>query len=117
MGNKLGILDNLGQFTVQNNVFSFFMGTVIGFASSNFIKSFKTNIIDFYLFKLFKVPDSNIISFITSILEFILIIYVLYVVYVNIFKTIIDKYQKQQEDQTQWRKDVLDNLKELNNKL
>jgi large-conductance mechanosensitive channel len=117
MGNKLGVLDSLGQFTVQNNIFSFFMGTVIGFTSSNLIKSFKVNMLDYYLFKLFKVPNSNIIIFITSIFEFLLILYLLYLVYIYLFKSIIEKYTKQQEDQVSWRKDLLDNIKEINAKL
>ena len=117
MGIKLSVLDSLGEFTVQNNVFSFFFGAVIGFSSSNLIKSFKTNILDYYLFKLFKVPDSNIIIFITSIFEFILMLYLLYLLYISIFKVLIDKYQKQQGDQVQWRKDLLDNIKQINAKL
>ena len=117
MGNKIGILDNLGEFTVQNNIFSFFMGTIIGFTTSNLIKSFKTNILDYYLFKLFKVPDSNLIVFATSIFEFILILYLLYIIYINIFKTLVDKYQKKQDEQNQWRKDLLENIKQINSKL
>jgi large-conductance mechanosensitive channel len=111
------VFNNLAKFMVQNNVFSFFAGTVIGFASSNVIKSFKTNMVDFYLFKLFKLPDNNIIIFITSIFEFIFIIYILYIVYKNVFKTLIDKYQQKNELEQQWKDDLLLNIKNINNKL
>ena len=111
------VLDNLGEFTVQNNVFSFFIGTVIGFTSANLITSFKKNILDFYLLKLFKLPESNLIVFGTSIFEFLLILFILYLVYINIFKSLIQKYQKQQEDESEWRKELLDNIKQLNAKI
>lgn len=116
MSNK-NVLDNLGEFTVQNNIFSFLIGTVIGFTSSNLIKSFKTNILDFYLLKLFKLPESNLIVFATSIFEFLLILYVLYIVYIHIFKTLVDKYKKQQEDESVWRNELLNNIKQLNAKM
>ncbi len=116
--------NDFANFAVENNVFSFFMGTVIGFASGNVIRSFKTNIVDFYLLKLFKLPESNIITFLTTLIEYFLIIYALFILYNVVFKPVIDKQREQQrkttlrqEETIKWEQELLDTLNRINEKL
>ena len=116
MSTNKSTIDNIGQFTVENNIFSFFIGTIIGFTASNIIKSFKTNILDYYLFKVFNAPNNNLIIFGTSILEALFILFILYLIYDNLFKKIINKYKIQQENQTKINIEILDTLKQINSK-
>ena len=110
--------DNILRFIAENGILTFFLGTVIGFAASNVIKSFKTNIIDYYLIKLFNVNtnNSNLIVFSTSLLEFIIIIYLLYLLYTKVFKNIFDKTSTNKQNEQIWKDKILANLIQLNEK-
>jgi hypothetical protein len=105
------------QFTVDNGVFSLIIAAIIGIAISNLVSSIKKNIIDYYLNKFFNTNDNNLISLFTSILQFILILYFLYILYEVFIKHIILKYQKNVNTELQWRNQILNELKELNNKI
>jgi large-conductance mechanosensitive channel len=108
-------INDISKFAVENNIFSFFIGTTIGFAASNLIKAFKTNIIDYYLLQIFNInqSNSNLILFITSIFEFLLIIYCIYLLYTFILKKILDKYKKSQDADIEWKKELLSTLQSI----
>ena len=90
------LFNNLGQFVIDNNVLSLIIAATIGFAFSNVIKSFKINIIDYHIISFFHLnnSNSNIIIFITSILEFLFILLIIYNIYKYFFIKIINKYQR-----------------------
>jgi len=108
-------INDILKFAVENNIFSFFIGTTIGFAASNLIKAFKTNIIDYYLLQIFNInqSNSNLILFITSIFEFLLIIYFVYLLYKFILKNILDKYKKSQDADIEWKNELLLTLQSI----
>lgn len=124
INNINNFFNDFAKFAVENNVFSFFMGTVIGFASGNVIRSFKNNIVDFYILKLFNLPESNIITFLTTLIEYFLIIYALFILYNVVFKPVIDKQRElqrqavaRQEETIKWEQQLLTTLDNINNKL
>lgn len=124
INNINNFFNDFAKFAVENNVFSFFMGTVIGFASGNVIRSFKNNIVDFYILKLFNLPESNIITFLTTLIEYFLIIYALFILYNVVFKPVIDKQREQQrqvtvrqEETIRWEQQLLTTLNNINTKL
>ncbi len=102
------------KFTVDNGVFTLIIAAIVSIAISNLVSSIKTNIIDYYLNKIFRTTNNNLIALFTSILQFILILYGLYVFYNLFFKHIILRYQRNQGSDMQWKNAVLTELRELN---
>ena len=75
--NIKNILDNFIDFMYEQNMVGFFIGTFAGIVSTNLILSFKQNILDNILTKIFKLGHLSSFFFITSIIEFILMLVIL----------------------------------------
>jgi len=105
------------DFMYEQKIMGFFIGTFTGIASSNLITSFKKNVLDYILTRLFNLGNSNSLFFITSIIEFILMLIVLYFI-VKLVKPYFDKknIQKKEED-VLYQVKLLDTLNNINQKL
>ncbi len=115
----IGLLFNdFINFIIENRLTSLLIVAILGLAISNLISSLKTNIIEYYLNKLFKTSNNNLIMFSTSILQFIIIIIILYIIYKFIFKQIEQfNYQKMKFNEIEWKNNILTELKTLNHNI
>jgi large-conductance mechanosensitive channel len=125
--NELGLQFNeFTNFIIDNKLTSLFIVAILGLAISGLINSLKTNIIEYYLNKLFKTSNNNLIMFFTSFIQFLIIILILYVIYRLILKKIkINENMKANEqffgaekfNEISWKKDILTEIKTLNNNI
>ena len=109
-------LNDLGQFIIDNNILSLIIATTIGFAFSNVIKSFKTNIIDYHIIKFFHLgnSNSNLVIFITTIFEFFFILLIIYNIYKLFFIKIINSYQNNITNESIQQDAIVESLVNLN---
>ncbi len=117
--NNLGNLFNdFINFIIENRLTSLLIVAILGLAISSLVSSFKTNIIEYYLNKLFRTTNNNLIMFITSIIQFIIIVIILYVVYKFLFAK-IEKFKQTKEhfNEIEWKNNVLTELKTLNSNM
>jgi len=77
-------------FIYEQKIIGFFIGTFAGIASANFITSFKKNVLDYILTKIFNLGNLNSLFFITSVIEYILMLTVLYFI-IKLIKPYFDK--------------------------
>jgi hypothetical protein len=106
------------QFIVENNLIGLFMASFLLLAVSQILSSIKINLIDYYLNKLFKTSDNNLIKLVTSFFQFILILIFLYFIYNYLIKPIQYRYIKRNTfDDVSWKKNLILELKEINTKL
>jgi large-conductance mechanosensitive channel len=116
---SVSIFDSFVKFMVDNNLVSLFMAAIIGLALSNLINSLRINILDYYLNKLFKTTDNNLINFGTSVLQFLLIVIMLYFLHNHFLKKINEKYVSHEPhfNDTLWKENILLQLKNINSKM
>ena len=105
------------DFIIENNLIGLFMIGVIGIALSQLISSIKINVFDYYLNKLFKTSNNNLINIFTSFLQFLIIIMILYFIYKNLIKPLNEKFQSNKFNEIGWKNDLLIELKSINNKM
>jgi large-conductance mechanosensitive channel len=105
------------DFIIENNLIGLFMIGVIGIALSQLISSIKINVFDYYLNKLFKTSNNNLINIFTSFLQFLIIIMILYFIYKNLIKPLNEKFQSNKFNEIGWKNDLLIELKSINNKI
>lgn len=86
----IDIVNEVIDFIYEQKIMGFFIGTFAGIASSNLIMSFKKNILDYILTKIFHLDSLNSLFFITSIIEYILMLLALYFV-IKFIKPYFDK--------------------------
>ncbi len=114
----VSIFDSFVKFMIDNNLVSLFMAAIIGLALGNLIGSLKTNIIDYYLNKLFKTTNNNLINFGTSILQFLLIVIVLYFLYNHFLKKIHERYTiGPRFNDIKWKENMLLELKNISSRI
>ena len=77
------IFEDFIKFIIANRLLGLFMAAIIGIAITTLASSFKVNIVDYYLNKLFKTTNNNLINLFTSLTQSILIIVILYFIYNN----------------------------------
>lgn len=106
-------LDKFITFIYEQNIIGFFMGTFAGIASTNLILSFKQNILDNILTKIFKLGNLSSLFFITSIIEFILMLVILYFI-ISLIKPYFDTKKLQN---TNYQNELLKTLEKINTKL
>ncbi len=111
------IFTNFINFIIQNNLLSLFIVGVIGIALSQLISSIKTNIFDYYLNKIFKTSNNNLINLITSFLQFLIIIIFLFFIFKNIIKPINDRFQQYKFDEIGWKNNLLNEIKDIKSQL
>ncbi len=107
------------NFIIDNKLTSLLVFAILGLAISGLVDSLKINIIEYYLNKLFKTSNNNLIMFFTAFIQFLIIIFILYLIYRLILKKI--KINKRNEpfeidkfDEISWKKEVLTEIKTLN---
>ena len=86
------IFNSFVKFMIDNNLVNLFMAAIIGLALSNLIGSIKVNLLDYYINKLFKTTNNNLINLATSFLQFILIVLILYFLYNHFLKKISERF-------------------------
>ena len=115
---KIGeIINEFTDFIYEQKIMGFFIGTFAGIASANFITSFKKNVLDYILTKIFHLDTLNSLFFITSIIEYILMLFALYII-IKLIKPYFNKRDadiKKTDDTYQSR--LLATLDNINNKL
>jgi large-conductance mechanosensitive channel len=112
------IFNDFINFIIENRLTSLLIVAILGLAISSLVSSLKTNIIEYYLNKLFKTSNNNLIMFVTSIIQFIIIIIILYIIYKFLFAR-IEKFKQSKEsfNDISWKNNVLSELKTLNSNL
>lgn len=111
------VVNDFSSFIYEQKIMGFFIGTFIGIASSNLITSFKKNVLDYILTKMFNLSNLNSLFFITSIIEYTLMLISLYFI-IKLIKPYFDKRDaatKNTDDIYQSR--LLATLDNINNKL
>ncbi len=108
---------NFVDFIVENNLLGLFMIGIIGIALSQLISSLKVNIFDYYLNKLFKTSNNNLINIFTSFLQFLIIIIILYFIYKNFIKPVSERFNQNRFDEVGWKNNMLLELRTINNKI
>lgn len=105
------------DFIIENNLFSLFMVGIIGIAISQLLTAIKTNLLEYYLNKLFKTSDNNLINIFTSFLQFLIIIIFIYFIYKYLIKPVSNKYNASKFNDVAWKKDLLAELKLIRNQM
>ena len=111
------IFEDFLKFIIENKLSGLFIVAFFGLAVSSLISSIKTNIIDYYLNKLFKTSNNNLINLFTSLIQTILIIIILYFIYNNLFKPLEKKYIINKFDDIAWKNDLLTELRTIRNQM
>lgn len=112
-----GIFKEFIDFIYEQRILGFFIGTFAGIASSNFITSFKKNILDYILTKIFHLDQLNALFFLTSIIEYILMLFALYII-IKLIKPYFDKRDAEQKKTTDdYNKKLLDTLNNIDQKI
>ncbi len=109
------VFEDFIKFIIENKLLGLFMASFIGLAATNIVSSFKVNIIDYYLNKLFKTTNNNLINLFTTILQSILIILLLYFIYNNFIKHINYKYSISTFDDISWKNNLLNEIRDIKN--
>ena len=105
------------DFIIENNLLGLFMIGIIGIALTQLISSLKLNIFDYYLNKLFKTSNNNLINIFTSFLQFLVIIIFMYIIYRSFIKPISERFRAPRFDEIQWKNNLLIELRSINNKM
>lgn len=106
-------IDEFMNFIIINNLTSIFFIGIISISIAGLISSLKINILDYYLNKLFKTNNNNLISFVTSILYFFIIIIFLFIIYKLFIKNVFNKKQSN-FNEVEWKNNMLLELKNIN---
>ena len=103
------IINEFITFAYTNKIMTFFIGTFMGVSTSNLILSFRKNILDYILTKLFNLGNLNTLFFITSLFEFILMLTALYFI-IRLIKPYFDEKDKAAASASQSQQDKLINI-------
>ena len=71
------VWDDFKNFIIDNNLTSLLMIALFGIGITYLLNSLKTNIIEYYFNKLFKTSNNNLITFLTSLIQFLIIVLIL----------------------------------------
>ncbi len=114
---KYNIFSVFSKFMIQSGAFSFIIGTTVGYGATNIVKSFKTEILDDYVFKRLNLKNNSIVNFLSTIIELIILVYVLFLLYNYLFPDIYKISIQKADEEKKWKKDVLTALSDINNKM
>lgn len=115
--NSYNIFEDFLRFIVENKLTSLLLVGIIGLAISGLISSIKINIIDYYLNKLFRTTNNNLINLFTSFAQFIIIIIFIYFLYNNFLKKIDYKYVVTSFNEIDWKNNLLNEIRNINSKM
>jgi hypothetical protein len=105
------------DFIIENNLLGLFIVGLIGLALSQLLSSLKINLFDYYLNKLFKTSNNNLINILSSFLQFLIIILLLYFIYRSFIKPISERFKEPKFDEIGWKNNLLIELKNINDKM
>jgi large-conductance mechanosensitive channel len=112
-----GIVKEFTDFIYEQKILAFFIGTFAGIASANFITSFKKNVLDYILTKIFHLNELNSLFFLTSIIEYMMMLFALYII-IKLVKPYFDKRDAEKKAETDLQQnELLTTLNNINNKL
>ena len=111
------VWDDFKNFIIDNNLTSLLMIALFGIGITYLLNSLKTNIIEYYFNKLFKTSNNNLITFFTSLIQFLIIVLILYLVYRFAFRKMIKKKTETLNTDLEWKNSVLKQLTEINSKM
>jgi large-conductance mechanosensitive channel len=113
------IFSDFMNFIIENRLTSLLIIALMGIAISGLVTSLKTNIIEYYLNKLFKTSNNNFVMLFTALIQFIIIIVIIFFIYRYILKKIAEPFMHPTVpfDDISWKKNVLTELKTLNSNL
>ena len=117
--NKLvnSFVTDFGGFIYEQKIIWFFIGTFAGIASATFITSFKKNVLDYILTKIFNLGTLNSLFFITSVIEYILMLTALYFI-IKLIKPYFDKRDtEKKESENDYQNKLLSILNNINKKI
>jgi hypothetical protein len=114
---KYNIFSVFSKFMIQSGAFSFIIGTTVGFGATNIVKSFKTEILDNYLFSKLNLKNNSIVNFLSTIIELIILVYVLFLLYNYLFPDIYKLSVQKSDEEKKWKNNVLTALNDINNKM
>lgn len=103
------IINEFINFAYTNKILTFFIGSFMGLSTSNLILSFRKNILDYILTKLFNLGTVNTLFFLTSIIEFCLMLTLLYFI-IRLIKPYFDEKDKAAASASQSQQDKLINI-------
>ncbi len=103
------IFNEFINFAYTNKILTFFIGSFMGLSTANLILSFRKNILDYILTKLFNLGTVNSLFFLTSIIEFALMLTVLYFI-IRLIKPYFDEKDKAAAASSQTQQDRLINI-------
>jgi large-conductance mechanosensitive channel len=103
------IINEFINFAYTNKILTFFIGSFMGLSTSNLILSFRKNILDYILTKLFNLGTINTLFFLTSIIEFSLMLTLLYFI-IRLIKPYFDEKDKEGAIASQSQQDKLINI-------
>lgn len=107
---------NLSKFIVEEGIIGITLGTLLGFATTNYIKSLRNQIILPFIMNYFKL-DQRFDELISSTIEFAVVLLLVFLAYKYIIFPIFQKHikreQKKKEKIVKWRKDVLDDVEDI----
>lgn len=98
---------SFNEFVYEQGILGVTMGTITGYAISNFTKDINREVI-LKLLKYFKVGNAGLLS---AFLELLLLMCIVYLIYTFILYPIFEKQieldKKEKGKEKQWKKDVL----------
>ena len=107
------VFEDFIKFIIANKLLGLFMAAIIAIAITSLVSSFKINIVDYYLNKLFKTTNNNLINLFTSFVQTIIIILFLYFIYNNFIKPIEYKYSPSNFDEIEWKNNLLTEIRDI----
>ncbi len=107
------VFEDFLRFIVENKLLSLFMAGIIGLAVANLVTSVRLNLIDYYLNKLFKTTNNNLINLFTTFIQSVIIIIVLYFIYRNFIRHIDRKYTLAKFDEISWKNSLLNEIRDI----
>jgi large-conductance mechanosensitive channel len=109
------IFEDFIKFIIANRLLGLFMAAIIGIAITTLASSFKVNIVDYYLNKLFRTTNNNLINLFTSLVQSILIVILLYFIYNSFIKPIEHRYTIRTFNDIEWKNNLLSEIREIKN--
>jgi large-conductance mechanosensitive channel len=113
---------DLGSFIIENGVIGTFIGTIAGFAITNYFQALEKNVIRPFILERFRVTGASRMGNVASAtLELIVVILIVYLMYrwivVPLFRTQLERRKASESEQNEWKDRVGSNLDRIRTSL
>lgn len=108
------VFSDFMNFIIENRLSSLLIVAILGLAITGLITSLKTNIIEFYLNKIFKTSNNNLIMFLLAFVQFLIIILLIFFIYKYVLGRIVKPFNKTPFNEIEWKNNMLLELKKIN---